>query len=553
MLTSEALPSNDSEQVLADRAVSLYGDMQQLLRRSFGTEFAILEGATGDVLYATPEQPERDWGLRAEMCREVACRCRVEFLDDEPPLLTLAIPLVGAEEQVLVAVGTFVARAALFDDAFAQSAQLLGMRVEDVAVWANRQHPWPADALQRMGEMVQSQWQTTRRVAELEEESESLTVHLASTYEEISLLYRLTRNLRISQSDEDLGRMALEWLAEVLPAQGFAIQLVPAVQHEQSFHHETRTQPVLLMHGDCPLDNAQFSAIVERLGSGARIRPVVINPPVTTEAGWPCPSVRQLIAVALTEGENLFGWLAVLNHAEEGEFGTVEASLLSSVAAILGIHSGNIELYRQQSELLAQIVRALTSAIDAKDPYTCGHSDRVARVAVRLAEELGSDTQALNTIYLSGLLHDIGKIGVDDHVLRKPDKLTDAEYEHIKKHVEIGHRILRDLRKLGDVLPVVLHHHESWDGRGYPHHLDAESIPLAARIVAVADSYDAMGSDRPYRKGMPDDKIDQIFRAGAGQQWDPQVVEAFFRARDDLRRIAHDASEAAAGEVCPTA
>ena len=157
-----------------------------------------------------------------------------------------------------------------------------------------------------------------------------------------------------------------------------------------------------------------------------------------------------------------------MNHVEGDEFGTVEASLLNSVAAILGIHSGNIELYRQQSELLAGVVRALTSAIDAKDPYTCGHSDRVARVAVRLAQELGCDASTLNTIYLSGLLHDIGKIGIDDSVLRKPGKLTDAEYEHIKRHVEIGHQILRDLKKLDDVLPVVLHHHESWDGAGYP-------------------------------------------------------------------------------------
>jgi len=204
---------------------------------------------------------------------------------------------------------------------------------------------------------------------------------------------------------------------------------------------------------------------------------------------------------------------------------------------ILGIHSGNIDLYRQQSELLTGIVRALTSAIDAKDPYTCGHSDRVARVAVRLAQELGCDPKSLNTIYLSGLLHDIGKIGVNDAVLRKPGKLTVAEYEHIKTHVQIGHRILFDLRKLDDVLPVVLHHHESWDGQGYPQQLPADKIPLAARIVAVADAFDAMGSDRPYRKGLPEEKIDEILRAGAGKQWDPEVIEAFFRARDDLHDV----------------
>jgi len=161
-----------------------------------------------------------------------------------------------------------------------------------------------------------------------------------------------------------------------------------------------------------------------------------------------------------------------------------------------------------------------------------------------LAQELGCDASSLETMYLSGLLHDIGKIGIDDSVLRKPDKLTDEEYEQIKRHVRIGHRILQDLRKLDDVVPVVLYHHESWDGNGYPLHLTEQDIPRSARIVAVADAFDAMGSDRPYRKGMPDEKIDAIFRAGAGKQWDPEVVDAFFRVRDQIRDIMRSEHQA---------
>ena len=158
------------------------------------------------------------------------------------------------------------------------------------------------------------------------------------------------------------------------------------------------------------------------------------------------------------------------------------------------------------------MVRALTSAIDAKDPYTCGHSDRVARVAVRLAEELGCDRKLIDTIYLSGLLHDVGKIGIDDNVLRKPGKLTDGEYEHIKtpRRDRLPHP--GDIKQLDEVLPVVLHHHEQWDGRGYPQGLAGKEIPLLARIVAVADSFDAMASDRPYRQGMPDEKLDDHAR-----------------------------------------
>jgi HD-GYP domain-containing protein (c-di-GMP phosphodiesterase class II) len=140
---------------------------------------------------------------------------------------------------------------------------------------------------------------------------------------------------------------------------------------------------------------------------------------------------------------------------------------------------------------------------------------------------------------MAGLLHDIGKIGVDDNVLRKSGRLTDAEYEHIKRHPELGYKILKDLKRLSDVLPSVLYHHERWDGRGYPHQLAADGIPLFARIIAVADSYDAMASDRPYRKGLPEETVDEIFRKGAGTQWDDQVVTTFFNIREDIRAIAN--------------
>jgi putative nucleotidyltransferase with HDIG domain len=543
MLISDELARADPSTALEQGPSASGTELGELLRRAFGLEFTVLDGQSGDVLAVASDQPERDWALRAELCREVARRGRPELIDDEDPFLALALPFSLPEGSCRVAVGTFVSRLVGLEEDLTQAAELLGMGPEEAALWASGQSPWSAEALQRVGELALEQWRSARRIAALEEEAESLSVHLASTYEEISLLYRLTQNLKISESDEDLGRVALEWMEEVLPAAGLAIQLVPVAQEAESLHHQARTEPVLLSFGECPIDSGQFTALIEHLGPDAVKWPVVVNRPITEQPDWPHPQIHQLIAVSLSEGENLFGWLAALNHVEDAEFGTVEASLLSSVAAILGIHSGNIELYRQQSELLAGIVRALTSAIDAKDPYTCGHSDRVARVAVRLAEELGCDAKTLNTIYLSGLLHDIGKIGIDDSVLRKPGRLSEVEYEHIKKHAEIGHKILLDIKKLDDVLPVVLHHHESWDGRGYPHKLDAGEIPLPARIVAVADAFDAMGSDRPYRQRMPDEKIDSIFRSGAGQQWDPRVVEAFFRARGDIRRISRSEQE----------
>jgi HD-GYP domain-containing protein (c-di-GMP phosphodiesterase class II) len=138
---------------------------------------------------------------------------------------------------------------------------------------------------------------------------------------------------------------------------------------------------------------------------------------------------------------------------------------------------------------------------------------------------------------MAGLLHDIGKIGIDDAVLRKPGKLTPEEFDHIKLHPALGHRILADIHQLSSVLPAVLHHHEQWDGKGYPHQLAGEDIPRIARIVAVADAYDAMTSDRPYREGMDAETVDQIFRDGAAKQWDAEVVAAYFAARQDVLDI----------------
>lgn len=508
-----------------------------ILRRGFGADLHLVDAASGRIAHRSSEQPAGEWTPWVQLSRQAADCDRVEFLADEPPLAVLAVPV--ASNPPNVALGVFVTRTARVDD-LRCAAAALGLNPDETVRWARGQSPWTPESLLRVAGMIQDGVIQSQRLAKIEIEAQNLSNHLAVTYEEISLLYRLTHNLKISQSDDDLGRIALEWMGEVVPAEGFALYLASIGGQAGTLDHHARSRARWLTHGQCPIDDTQFGRLVSQLNLNARSRPAVVNPPVTARAGWTLPQIRQLVMVPLAEGENLFGWLAALNHVAGGEFGTVEASLLSSVAAILGIHSGNIELYRQQAELMSGIIRALSSAIDAKDQYTCGHSDRVARFSVRLARELNCSHDQLDTIYLSGLLHDIGKIGINDSVLRKPDKLTEAEYSHIKTHVQVGHRILVDLKKLGEVLPAVLHHHESWDGSGYPLGLKGDAIPLSARIIAVADSYDAMGSDRPYRKGMPAEKIDEIFRSGSGRQWDPQVIDAYFRAREDLRRIASE-------------
>jgi len=532
-----------SDQLVHDRqrqgqtADRLPLEVSSRLRDVYGEDFHLLDARSDKVVYKSTDQPESLLDMWADLWRSDFRGTDPQLLFEAQPFAVLAVPVVGASGRPLVALGMLLIGPLPSEEQLRPAAALVGLSAEEARRWAGDRAVWDPRSVCAVARLIIQQQKQQQRVERLEAEVEQLSSHLDTTYEEISLLHLIAQNLRLSSSDEELARLALLSMEEVVPARSLLAQLLPVTHEDETLSYQARTEPVLLVHGEKLLGTEQLEVLVDHLGMEATSRPVVVNRSVTEQSDWPLAQVRQAIVVPLSEGDNLFGWLAAVNHRNGGEFGTVEASLMSSVSAMLGIHIGNIELYRQQAELLAGIVRALTSAIDAKDPYTCGHSDRVARIAVRLAQELGISGEALNTIYLSGLLHDIGKIGVNDQVLRKPDRLTEEEYEHIKQHVSIGHRILMDLRKLDGVLPVVLHHHESWDGGGYPKKLAAEEIPLPARIVAVADAYDAMGSDRPYRRGLPEEKIDQIFREGAGKQWDPQVVEAFFRVREQLREI----------------
>lgn len=178
------------------------------------------------------------------------------------------------------------------------------------------------------------------------------------------------------------------------------------------------------------------------------------------------------------------------------------------------------------------LTESLVNALDARDPYSAGHSVAVAVYARDIAIEIGLEPVIVQRIYLAGLLHDIGKIAVPDAVLRKPAALTDEEFEEIKKHPVVGEQILAPSAHFEDILPAVRHHHERIDGKGYPDGLRDEEIPLAARIIAVADAYNAMTSDRPYRDAMQPELALKILVQNQGMQHDPFLVRAFRRVLD---------------------
>jgi len=187
----------------------------------------------------------------------------------------------------------------------------------------------------------------------------------------------------------------------------------------------------------------------------------------------------------------------------------------------------SFELYTRMRKMYLDTIRTLAAAIDAKDPYTHGHSDRVSKLAVQLARKMDFVETEIEYVEYAAILHDIGKIGIEDQILGKKDKLTDREYERIKEHPVIGAGIIESIEFLRGCSKTVMHHHERFDGKGYPAGLKGEEIPKLARLLGIVDAYDAMNSNRPYRIKLSAQNILSELENEAGKQFDPNMVKVF--------------------------
>ena len=218
----------------------------------------------------------------------------------------------------------------------------------------------------------------------------------------------------------------------------------------------------------------------------------------------------------------------LLAGGRSGEpIGSVELTLLASAAGHVGVFLRNAMLYADLDSMFLGTLQSMVAAIDAKDPYTRGHSQRVAVLSRDLATSIGLPDSFVRTAHLAGLVHDIGKIGVPEAVLCKAGRLDEEEFALIRQHPQTGYRILKDIPQIRDLLPGVLCHHEAWNGSGYPAGLSGEEIPLLARIVAICDSFDAMSSSRTYRKALPRDEVFAEIQSCAGRLYDPRIVPVF--------------------------
>ncbi|MDZ4754164.1 MAG: HD domain-containing protein [Phycisphaerae bacterium] len=357
------------------------------------------------------------------------------------------------------------------------------------------------------------------RVSECET-GEAVGRQLAETYEEINLLYTLVSGMAVTEAPgpfltlactELVGTLGFSWVAVRLrapfdrfaPPEGLIVVGEPAMDRERLTELSTR---LLLATG------AKSPRVYPR--GHHVLTEMQIDEPVIA-----CPIRRE----GRSNGVLLLG----ARRHRGGEVGSADLRLADATAGHLGLYLENASLYRDVDAMFLGTLDAIVTAIDAKDPYTRGHSQRVAALARELARSIGVEEPTLRQIHIAGLVHDVGKIGVVETVLRKPGRLDDQEFAQIRAHPEIGWRILKDIPQFRDMLDGVLSHHERWDGRGYPYGRTGRDIPLIARVIALADSFDAMSSNRTYRTRRPRAQVLAELRQCSGTQFDPDLVEPF--------------------------
>lgn len=354
---------------------------------------------------------------------------------------------------------------------------------------------------------------------------------LASAYEEITLMHTLGRAMNRITNARDFVTMMCQQVLENQPFAWIAIGFSDRdeVVAELAGHVELAGTPPchrsLIKHGARQLV--------------ARINPDKWNVLLDSQrSDLPTLINTEVLAHPITHDGKAIGVLIAGNKdGDDSKIGSVEMQFLDTAADFLGIFHENTARHVEQHTLFTGTIQAMTAAIDAKDRYTCGHSERVALIARLMAVKAELGGQVAEQYHVAGLVHDVGKIGVPEAVLQKSGRLTDNEFEQIKQHPVIGYEILKDIVRLTDMLPGVLYHHERWDGKGYPHGLSGADIPLIGRVLAVADTFDAMSSTRSYRPSIARGKVLEEIRQCAGTQFDPELAEIFLQI--DLQAYDH--------------
>ncbi|MHC4133000.1 MAG: HD-GYP domain-containing protein [Planctomycetota bacterium] len=380
------------------------------------------------------------------------------------------------------------------------------------------------------------------------EQIESVSTELARVYEELVLLHKLSTNMNLTEADGNFLQMACDSLTDIVNVEGIAILLKKTIDGQKRLN---------LAAGSGLIDIDELTAavlydrLVEEIQNGKEaLLDSEVDSPFKYE--WP-DNIRNIIVVPLFSkdeqaiGESngihnpasVLGLLVAINRLDKQDFDSTDVNLFTSVAGGCAVFIENGRLFKDLKDLFIGSLRALTNSIDAKDQYTRGHSERVAFIskwiADRLVEQDLLEEDAVSKIYLAGLLHDIGKMGIEEAVLRKSGKLSEQEMYCIKTHPSVGASILSEIKQMRDIVPGVLCHHEREDGQGYPNGIKGHQIPLVSKVIALADSFDAMTSRRTYRDAMSIKQAMNEIEKGLGNQFDETIGRIFLQS--DIYRL----------------
>lgn len=372
---------------------------------------------------------------------------------------------------------------------------------------------------------------------------EKVGSELSHVYEELSLLHKLSSNMKVTEHNSDFLQMACDSLTDLVHVEGIAVLLEKVIDDSPQLVLAAGSG---LIDIDANMAAILHSRLIEEIGRG---KEALLDSDVETPYKyiW-LDNIKSIMAVPLfgknkggigsvqfrENGPCITGFMVAVNRLDKPDFDSIDMKLFISVANGCAVFVDNSRLFKDLKELFIGSLKALVNSIDAKDRYTRGHSERVAFIskwiAERLAEKQPIDSEEIHRIYLSGLLHDIGKMGVSELVLCKDGRLNDGEFDHIKKHPVIGANILSGIKQMRDIVQGVLCHHERVDGKGYPNGLTGQRIPLMGKIISLADSFDAMTSKRVYRDAMTIEQAMAEIQKGLGTQFDEEIGIVFIES-----------------------
>ncbi len=341
---------------------------------------------------------------------------------------------------------------------------------------------------------------------------------LRHSFEEMTTLYRLVDIITAAKTRERVLNSLLDLAGEVITSRGAVLFLMD----EKSGEMDIALKRNIGKKIQAKIDEQNKKKVIDWALKKGR----TLAMPGGEEGEEEGEKVT-FVLVPLLAHDQPVGLLDIITDTSEGDITHRDLSLLTILAKQAALAIENVKLYESVKKDQLNIIRALASTVDAKDHYTLGHSQKVSEMSLNIAEEMSFSERELESIKYAALLHDIGKISLPDDVIKKPSKLTDREFEMVRKHPVTGAKIIKEIEALGPMVPIILHHHERYDGKGYPDGLEGEHIPLGARIVHVADAYDTMVSARAYRDMLPPELAVSELRKNAGTQFDPKIVDIF--------------------------